>query len=116
MLSGPKPFGPSIKSGKMISRLIKKKRSSVSRALGKGCDLTRRGTVWIPHNELSINFWNDKSINYYALRSLIHGPLNRNNDSLMVADVWYFTERWKFENFEFVFSQQIKGLTRASPM
>lgn len=54
--------------------------------IGKGWDLFNDNILWILGNGEKIEFWNDHWIGNYTIRSLIHGPLNRGEQSIRVKD------------------------------
>lgn len=56
-------------------------------AMKKGKGICDRGAKWTIGSNSSLNFWHDKWLNVGTLRSLIEGPLAREEDNLMVKDV-----------------------------
>lgn len=52
---------------------------------------------------------------YIPLRGFIHGPLNRDGDTLRVREVWDHLVKWSFYTFPFILPQHIMDTIHATP-
>ena len=57
------------------------------KALYKGRDIFKEGTRWSLGRDSNISFWFDRWTSKGPIRSLIHGPLTREEEELRVGDV-----------------------------
>ena len=84
-------------------------------ALKKGKDIFIKGTKWIPGRESSLSLWFDKWMDKGTLRSLISGPLNKNEENLKIKNVAGFVG-WNLENVLFFFPKSILLELKATPL
>ncbi|KAL0005366.1 hypothetical protein SO802_012927 [Lithocarpus litseifolius] len=88
--------------------------SCVWRGMKQGNAILEKGIKWIAGSDCKLSFWFDKWMDIGNIRSLIEGPLRREEDKWMVRDV-RVGERWDFSRFSFVFPDKILRLLRAVP-
>ena len=55
--------------------------------LKKGEGIFNRGTKWIAGKDSVLFVWHDKWLSKGTLRSLLTGPLNKDDDHLLIRDV-----------------------------
>lgn len=76
--------------------------------------ILEQGTKWKVRSNSKLNFWYDKWLDAGNVRSLIHGPLRREEEQWMVKD-FRLRGHWDFSSCSFVFFDKIMGLLRAVP-
>lgn len=75
----------------------------------------KSGTKWIVGNDSNLTFWFDKWMREGPVRSLIIGPLNRGEDSLLLKDIVH-NNSWDWERLSFVFPAAFHQKIKASPI
>ena len=88
--------------------------SSTWVALKKGKEIFNKGTKWIPGRESGLSLWYDKWMDNGNLRSLISGPLNKDEENLKLKDVVGFID-WNLEHVSFSFQTPILLEMKATP-
>ena len=73
------------------------------------------GTGWRLGNGSLGNFWVDNWSGKGLLRSMIHGPLNRNEELLKVSELWDISGNWCLDRISFHLPTLIKDLIHATP-
>jgi hypothetical protein len=68
--------------------------SSNWKGMKKGHEVFRKGLRWVVNNGQEISFWHDLWVGDRPLRSLVHGPLSSQEDSLRVCDVVEGVSMW----------------------
>ena len=61
--------------------------SKIWSAMSNGNDVFRQGSKWIVGKDSNLSFWFDKWLDKGPLKSLIHGPLQREEDFLHIKDM-----------------------------
>ena len=97
------------------TRLSKKGRnlpcSRIWTACKKGGPIYVKGLRWAVKNGLNVNFWLPNG----TLRSLIEGPLSRDEDKVMLHQCFDIGTGWNLQNNFFVLSDQILESMKATP-
>ena len=88
--------------------------SSTWVALKKGKEIFNKCTKWIPGRESGLSLWYDKWMDNGNLRSLISGPLNKDEENLKLKDVVGFIG-WNLEHVSFSFQTPILLEMKATP-
>lgn len=94
---------------KVLSCKFRNPRRNCSRTwlgMKKGNDVFTQGCKWKVGSNSSLNFWHDKWLTDWPLRSLISGPLNRDEDCLMVRKVTQ-EGRWDVSRISMTLPQDI---------
>ena len=64
-----------------------KKGSFIWKNIGKGWEIYKESLIWNPGTGENINFWNDKWVGEYSIRSKIRGPLTEGEEVKALAQV-----------------------------
>ena len=83
-------------------------------ALRKGEGIFNRGTKWVVGKESLLSVWHDKWMSTSTLRSLLTGPLNKDEDHLLIRDV-VNSHGWCWEKFSFVIPKKLVMEIKAIP-
>ena len=76
------------------------------------CD---RGKGWLIHNGLSIKVWQDNWLGSRMLRDKILGPLNNQDTTLRVCDLWDSSNNWDFGKISFQLPPSLIHVIKAIP-
>ena len=74
-----------------------------------------KGMKWIAGKESKLSFWHDKWLSDGLIRSLIAGPLQRNDDSILLRNVTRHNF-WNFGGLSFVFPTSLSQKIKATPI
>ena len=75
-----------------------------------------QGLKWNVKNGASINFWNDFWLPSGSVRSLIQGPLSREEEQLTVKQSFEQNGEWNPRKISFELPDQINNTIRATPL
>lgn len=78
--------------------------------------ISRKGTIWVPHDGQSIKVWQNNWLGNSSLRSLVQGPLPRDCDSVTISDLWTLSEGWNIRSLGMDLLDHIKNIIRVVPM
>ena len=100
---------------RLVSRfsLQKEAYSTTWAALKKGEGIFNRSTKWIAGKDSLLSVWHDKWLSKGTLRSLIRGPLNKDDDRLLIMDVAK-PHGWCWEIFSFVIPKMLAMKIKAT--
>ena len=84
-------------------------------ACKKGGHVYVKGLRWSVKNGLHVNLWLDFWLPNGTLRSLIEGPLSRDEDKVMLHQCFDIGTGWNLQNNFFVLSDQILESMKATP-
>ena len=84
------------------------------KAMKKGMEVFKRGTRWSLGRESSLKFWHDNWTSNGPLRSIIHGPLTREEDEIKVRDI-ALLDGWDWEKLSMVLPTKICLEIQAMP-
>ena len=74
--------------------------SSTWLAIRKGEKVFKKGTKWVDERDINLSLWHDKRMDKGTLRNQIVGPLNREEDGLLLKDVVNYLG-WNWQNLSF---------------
>lgn len=89
-------------------------KSNVWAAISKGEKIFDKGTKWILGRESNLSFWNDNWAVKDPIRSLIEGPLIREEEHLKVKDV-ISGDGWNWTRVSMEIPDRIVQKTKATP-
>ena len=90
--------------------------SSVLVACKKGDPIYVKGLKWAVRNGESINVWLDFWLPISRLRNLIEGPLNRDEDQVIVNQCFDNECVWRSQSISFEIPDQILNVIKATPL
>ena len=90
--------------------------SRIWSGIKKGWPLFSRGSCWAISNGLTTSAWHDKWVGGVTLRSLLIGPLNFTEDSLMVSDILLGNGLVDLSRISFVLPSQLTDSLKAIPL
>ena len=74
----------------------------------RGEPIFNKGIKWIAGKDSSLSFWRDKWLSDGTIRSLIEGPLQRNEETLLIRDVMRHNS-WNLGDISFSFPYSLKA-------
>ena len=83
-------------------------------ALKKGKTVFQKGMKWIVGMNSNLSFWHDKWLSDGTFRSLIVGPFQRGEDSLLLKDVIQYNF-WDLARLSFTFPSALVQKIKATP-
>lgn len=90
--------------------------SQTWKVMKKGMEVFKRGTRWGLGRESNLKFWYDNWTSHGRLRSIIHGPLTREEDEINVRDI-ALLDGWDYEKLSMVLPTkiclEIQAMTRS---
>lgn len=89
--------------------------SRIWSACKKGGPIYVKGLKWSMKNGLQVNLWLDFWLPNGTLRSLIEGPLTRDEDKVMLHQCFDIGTGWNLQNSSFVLPDQVLESMKATP-
>ena len=88
--------------------------SQTCKVLKKGMDTFHKGTRWSLGRDNNLSVWHDSWTSHGSLRSLMHGPLTREEDDLKVRDL-ASVNGWNWEKISMVLPANVCREIQAMP-
>lgn len=89
------------------------RKSSTQACLKQGWSILQKGVRWVIRRGNDISLWTNNWSGMGALRNLIHGPLRRNEDLLLVKDILMRGGNWDFSIISFAIPRSFELLCKA---
>jgi hypothetical protein len=91
------------------------RKSIIFKSLSKANTVCDKGKGVLIRNGQSINFWLDNWLGSGTMREKKFGPLNLNEESLRVCDIWDSDNNWCFDNISFYLPFPLRQAIQATP-
>ncbi|KAF7826637.1 reverse transcriptase [Senna tora] len=82
--------------------------SLIVKSIDLGFSVLNKGSCKIPMSGIHSNFWGDNWSRFGAMRNLIEGPLNLNEEGLRLSEISSFPGVWEWEKISFDLPPEIK--------